>query len=86
MSKKINNSVINENKRISSNEDDNEDDEDDDTEGNNSEDSKSRKNSECSDSKFSPAMLGLLRVGDHIPKREKKEPVVLNRRGMVLQF
>ncbi|KAK6618174.1 hypothetical protein RUM44_002625 [Polyplax serrata] len=79
--KRVNNSVVNDNKRVSSNEDENEDDDDEDIDEDEEEDKKSRKTSESND-KFSPAMLGLLRVGDNFPKKEKKEPVLLNRRGM----
>lgn len=82
--KRVNNSVVNDNKRVSSNEDENEDDDDEDIDEDEEEDKKSRKTSESND-KFSPAMLGLLRVGDNFPKKEKKEPVLLNRRGMVRQ-
>lgn len=79
----MNNSVVHESKRVSSNEEENEDEDEDGDMEDDDEDKKSRKNSESNDSKFSPAMLGLLRVGDNFPKKEKKEPVLLNRRGMV---
>ena len=87
--KKVNNTVIKKEK-LSSNEEENEEEEDEideeddqDEEKEDNEESKSRKNSESSDAKFNPAMLGLLRVGDDFPKKEKKEPIMLNRRGMV---
>ncbi|EEB20391.1 lin-9, putative [Pediculus humanus corporis] len=80
--KKMSNNAIND-KKMSSNEEENEDeDEDGDVEDEEDEGKKSRKSSESNDSKFSPAVLGLLRVGDNFPKKEKKEPVLLNRRGM----
>ena len=79
----MSNNAVND-KKMSSNEEENEDeDEDGDVEDEEDEGKKSRKSSESNDSKFSPAVLGLLRVGDNFPKKEKKEPVLLNRRGMV---
>lgn len=81
--KKVNNTVLKQ-ERISSNEEDNDEDDDLDDEDEDDRGKKSRKNSENSDSKFDPAMLGLLRVGDDLPKKEKKEPIQLNRRGMVI--
>ncbi|KAL0267632.1 UNVERIFIED_CONTAM: hypothetical protein PYX00_009847 [Menopon gallinae] len=79
--KKVNNTVLKQ-ERMSSNEEDNDEDEDLEEDDDDDRGKKSRKNSENSDSKFDPAMLGLLRVGDDLPKKEKKEPIQLNRRGM----
>lgn len=81
----MNNTVIKQEK-VSSNEEENDEDEEDveEEEDEDSRGGKSRKTSENStDAKFNPAMLGLLRVGDDLPKKEKKEPIQLNRRGMV---